>query len=237
MRVLTWNVHRRNPGPTWSYIHSYLQPDVAFVQEAPRQKKPELLSDWLWSEIGENSRWRAKGKYHWASGVGVFTGRLEPLVFEGLGSGWVVAARLAAGDRMLTLINGHMEYGQGLFATTSLHKVIDAVAPQLSGDDVILGGDLNVDPLWDDLHATRRHREVLKRLTDLGLFHVNTLLPKGTRTNRVSKHPYQIDHFFVSESLREIVRDVRVIVGSGVAVLSDHYPLLLDLDLPHRPTE
>jgi endonuclease/exonuclease/phosphatase family metal-dependent hydrolase len=152
---------------------------------------------------------------------------LEPIAFEELGPGWVLGARYRSDGPDLTLINVHVQFSDIRFSTDTLHQVIDIVEPRLSDGDVIFAGDLNVDARWDDVHGTTRHRQVLQRLTETGLFHANSLLPPGTYTNQ--KHPYQIDHFFVSGSLRESIEDVRVIVGSRVSALSDHYPLVLDL--------
>lgn len=95
----------------------------------------------------------------------------------------------------------------------------------------MFGGDLNVDRLYGEVIGTRRHAEALDRVEELGLFHVNSLLPQGARTYRESKHPYQDDHFFVSESLRGAIEDVAVLIGSRTAASSDHYPLLLELRL------
>jgi endonuclease/exonuclease/phosphatase family metal-dependent hydrolase len=156
---------------------------------------------------------------------------LTPLEFPSLVPGWVVGTRLELGDRHLTLVNVHVELDSDGLATTTLTRIIAELGDVLGGPDVIFGGDLNVDPLIDEVYGGHRHSEVLGRLRELGLFHVNSQLPPGVRTNAKSKHPFQIDHLFVSESLRESVEDVQVVVGSRILTLSDHFPLLLDLNL------
>jgi endonuclease/exonuclease/phosphatase family metal-dependent hydrolase len=231
VKVVTWNLNGRPPAQMWEYIDRSLGADVMLVQEAVATTGPGFGPDqWLWKEIGENSKYKDAGKYRWATGIRVRSGRLSPIDTTSLGPGWVVGATYEVDGRPITLINVHIELFPGRrYATTTLEYTIDALEGPLRSRHVIFGGDLNVDRLFDEVYGTRRNGRALDRLEALGLFHVNSLLPKGTRTFLKSKHPYQDDHLFVSESLRESIEDVRVIVGSRTAALSDHYPLLLDL--------
>jgi endonuclease/exonuclease/phosphatase family metal-dependent hydrolase len=233
LKVLTWNLNGRAPAKTWDYIDRSLGADVMFVQEAaPINEQGFGPDQWLWTEIGENSRFEDAGKYRWASGIRVRSGSLSTIDTKSLGPGWVVGATYEGAKRPITLINVHIQLFPGeRYATTTLEDTIAALEGPLSSQDVIFGGDLNVDRLMDDVYDTQRHGKALDRLETLGLFHVNSLLPKGTRTWRKGKHPYQDDHFFVSESLKESIEDVRVVVGSRTAALSDHYPLMLELHL------
>lgn len=233
MRVLTWNLNGRAPAQTWDYIDRFLGADVMFVQEAAAITGEGFGGDqWLWTEIGENSRFKDAGKYRWATGIRARSGRLSTINTTSLGPGWVVGATYEGAKRPITLINVHIELFPGKqYATTTLENTIAALEGPLRSQDVIFGGDLNVDRLFDEVYGSQRNGRALERLEALGLFHVNSLLPKGTRTWRKSKHPYQDDHLFVSESLRESVEDVCVVVGSRAAALSDHYPLVLELRL------
>lgn len=226
MKILTWNVQGRNPTEqTWAYIDS-LRPDIVFVQEAVAPTGPGFDSDrWLWKQIGDNSRFGSSKPYWWATGIRVSLGRLNPLDTSTLGPGWVVGATYEAEGRTLTLINAHIEIVET--ATATLLHTVTELEQVLRSDDVVFGGDLNVDRVYGEVHGTLRHAEALDRVGELGLFHVNELLPSGTRT--FVTHPYQDDHFFVSESLRDAIEDVTVLVGSRAATLSDHYPLLLEL--------
>lgn len=233
LKVLTWNLNGRAPGRTWEYIDRSLGADVMFVQEASAVNGQGFDPDrWLWTEIGENSRFKEDGEYRWATGIRVRSGRLRTIDTSSLGPGWVVGATYEGAKRPITLINVHIQLFPGeRWATTTLKNTIAELEVSLRGQDVIFGGDLNVDRLMDDVYDTQRHGEALDSLEALGLFHVNSLLPKGTRTWRKGKNPYQDDHFFVSESLKEAIEDVHVVVGSKTATLSDHYPLLLELRL------
>lgn len=233
LKVLTWNLNGRAPTETWEYIDRSLGADVMFVQEAQAINGKGFGPDqWLWAEIGENSRFKEDGKYRWATGIRVRSGRLSTIDTTSLGPGWVVGATYEGAKRPITLINVHIQLFPGeRYATTTLENTIAALEGPLRSGDVIFGGDLNVDRLFDEVYGTQRNGEALGRLEALGLFHVNSLLPKGTRTWQEGEHPYQDDHFFVSESLRESIEDVHVVVGSRAADLSDHYPLLLELRL------
>lgn len=229
-RLLTWNLNGRMPGPTWAYIDGSLQPDVMFVQESAASSGPGFDSSrWLWQEIGDNSRFGPEGRYTWATGIRVRSGSLTQIDTSTLGPGWVIAVAHEVEGRALTLVNAHIEIDG--YATETLKRTISVLEPVLEREDVVFGGDFNVDRLYGEVHGTPRHAEALDRVLELGLFHVNSLLPPGTRTYRKSKHPYQDDHFFVSQSLRDAIEDVAVVVGSRTAALSDHYPVLLELRL------
>jgi endonuclease/exonuclease/phosphatase family metal-dependent hydrolase len=233
LKVLTWNLNGRAPAETWEYIDRSLGADVMLVQEAAAISRPGFGPDqWLWTEIGENSKYKDAGKYKWATGIRVRSGRLSTIDTTSLGPGWVVAATYEGATRPITLINVHVELFPGKrYATTTLENTIAELEGPLGSQDVIFGGDLNVDRLFDEVYGTQRNAVALGRLEALGLFHVNSLLPKGTRTWRKGENPYQDDHFFVSESLKESIEDIHVVVGRRTADLSDHYPLLLELRL------
>jgi endonuclease/exonuclease/phosphatase family metal-dependent hydrolase len=238
VRVLTWNLNGREPNAIWTYIDQTLEADVMFVQEAVATSGESFGPDqWLWREIGRNSKYGAAGKYRWATGIRVRSGQLSAIDTTALGPGWVMGAIHEVGGEQITLISAHIELIPGRYATSTLEKTIQALGRPLSSPYVIFGGDLNVDRLFDRVYGTRRHVKALESIESLGLFHVNSLLPSGTRTYLKSANPYQDDHLYVSESLKESIEDVRVIVGSRTAALSDHYPLILDLRLPWVPSE
>jgi hypothetical protein len=234
VKVITWNVNGRPPRATWEYIDRFLGADIAFVQEAVAVTGPGFgPGQWLWEEIGANSKYKDRGRYQWATGIRARSGGLAPMDTSPLGPGWVVGATCELAGQPITLINVHIELfpDRCRLATATLNHTIDALAEHLGSPNVIFGGDLNVDRLMDGIHGGHRNAKVLDRLENLGLFDVNRLLPQKTRTFRGSDRPYQDDRLFVSESLKELIDDVRVIMGTRTAALSDHYPVVLELRL------
>jgi len=126
------------------------------------------------------------------------------------------------------------------------------------GDDVVLGGDLNVAPadadVWDPAvvhggtHVSEPERAAFRALLDLGL--VDAYRARHGETGRYTWWDYRagmfhknlgmrIDHLLVSGSVAGRVVDAEIDreARKGPPVPSDHAPLLIDLDEPGRPID
>ena len=229
MRFCTWNMNRRSPARVWPIIEQRIDPDFAFVQEAqePKHLAQERV---IWRAIGTNSRYGEKGRYHWATGIYSKEKPLRQLTAGELGHGWIVVAETDTSEGTLTLISIHVEPPLVGFYTESLDRILSELTPLLEeeGRLIVLGGDLNVDVLLDEVKGTTHNRRVIDRIEGFGLFHCNSLLPDGTRTFLTSEQPYQDDHLFVSRALASRA-SCRVLDDGDMSQFSDHYPLILEL--------
>jgi exodeoxyribonuclease III len=127
-----------------------------------------------------------------------------------------------------------------------------------AGDELILGGDLNIAPTDDDVwdatavhggtHVSEPERAAFQALLDIGL--IDGYRHEHAETGRFSWWDYRagmfhknfgmrIDHLLVSRTIAdrivdaEIDRDAR----KGPPIPSDHAPVLIDLDAPGRPID
>jgi endonuclease/exonuclease/phosphatase family metal-dependent hydrolase len=99
---------------------------------------------------------------------------------------------------------------------------------------VILGGDLNASPQWDDQYRTRSHRNFFQRLESLGLTDCQgTFTAERPRTLRhtTSRLPWVIDWIFASASLAAKVTEHQVIESEEMLSLSDHNPVVVTFEL------
>jgi exodeoxyribonuclease III len=131
--------------------------------------------------------------------------------------------------------------------------VRESVAP---GDQLVLGGDLNVAPTDDDVwdaaavhggtHVSEAERAAFRALVDLGL--TDAYRTRHAEKGRFSWWDYRagmfhknlgmrIDHLLVSPAVAARVVDAEIDreARKGPPVPSDHAPLLIDLDTPGRP--
>ena len=126
----------------------------------------------------------------------------------------------------------------------------------LSGDALVLGGDLNVAPtdvdVWDPAavhggtHVSEPERAAFRELLDLGLS--DAYRARHAETGRYTWWDYRagmfhknlgmrIDHLLVSATVadRLVGAEIDRAARKGPPVPSDHAPLVLDLDAAGRP--
>jgi hypothetical protein len=151
----------------WDYLLEVVNPDYALLQEA--QVIETTPGNARWIAVGTNSmKYGSAGKYRWGSAVWSRDHVLEEVPLESH-AGWVQAARIHTPESLL-LISVHVELDRQGRSIPMLHKILSNLTPVLEGaSNVILGGDLNADPAFDEQYGTRRHALAFERIEDLGL--------------------------------------------------------------------
>lgn len=227
MRIVTWNMgcgpkskYRSTHSQAWSYLVHELKPDVALVQEALfLAETPDLGGCLLWSE-----------KRGPDSGSAVF---LADCVQHERGvvcvEGSYIASALVTFECLNTeIVSIHVgpgNYRKHLVAVRDWLRERVVVSPTL-----IVGGDLNSSRQLDDWH-----RAYLDGLSEIGLHDCHWAL-HGSESHSFWGHQaahltLQDDHIFVSSSLASVVSSCRVVKNDTSIALSDHGPLVLELDL------
>jgi endonuclease/exonuclease/phosphatase family metal-dependent hydrolase len=237
----------------WDFLAA-LEADYALLQEAvppPGVPREDIVG--REGGIGESRQW--------GSLVVSFRGPLKeireaasvhhrtPMDLLQAWPGSVAIAETADG---LTLISmyGLME---NAYALTTVHRQLSDLTPLFDRSPrprVVLAGDLNLSSQLEEPDRAR-HRNALQRFETLGLVDALSLerppRPRladcpcsdepcrhvRTHVHSQSTKPWQDDYVFVSHSLETSVAACRA-VDSGSPdpwSLSDHCPLLLDLDL------
>ena len=133
------------------------------------------------------------------------------------------------------------------YAHTSLHRAISDLTPVLDsaahGMPVIVGGDFNTSSQFPSPHR-EAFRTVHERLTGLGLHNVSLrpedqLLAGCPCDDEPCRHlqtyegaiPYQDDYLYMSEDLVRRTRLVQMERTEAVQAVSDHFPLIVEVDL------
>jgi len=105
----------------------------------------------------------------------------------------------------------------------------------------IVAGDFNSSPRWDNDYGSKNHSAAIDRFRKLGLesaYHVFS----GDRQGAERQHPthwqrknrdapYHVDYAFLSRALMSKLSDVVIGRSDDWLSLSDHAPVLVDLDL------
>lgn len=233
MRVVSWNccqAFRKK----WEYVDAY-RPDLIVVPEAESiERQPDALLDRYpyraW--VGDNP---SKGLLVLGSDARPFS------IHEAYNPEhrYVLPLRVA-GALDLVLIGVWTQRDKGVGYTQHLSQALEEYEPLFRKHSIVIG-DFNANKMWDPEHRRDvTHSENVQWLEDHGLvsvYHSLTGEPQGEESaathafRRNPGNPFHIDYAFVSRSLMvgNPVLDVPPIaewIG-----LSDHGPLVLDLDL------
>jgi exonuclease III len=226
MRVVTWNMGRAKGAS--EYLLKKLDPDYALLQESyGREDDPHVC----WEAIGNTSvKYGDTVSYSWGSAVWSRDHQLKK-VDVGVPGGWVMAARPVDGPP-LTLISVHVELDKEGRSIPILHRMLSDLTPTLEKrrGQLVMGGDLNADVVFDEHYGTRRHAIAFERIEDLGLWHCNRLIPPGRRRTfrGRSRGPVMDDHLFVRTSMANRVVSCEVVADEDVP--GDHFPVMLELE-------
>ena len=198
LKVAAWNMghwtHRIESPQAWDYLDNVIAPDIALLQEAfpPVERRNEFC---LWREIKEK-------KGHWGSGV--LTKGLPlaevPLKRNDYPGALVVADVALPDTTQLVVISAYGQLDEHGYAITTLHRMLSDLTHLLDGKlraggrlKVIIGGDLNASPQWDDKYHVKTHRIFFQRLEAFGLVDCQGELtkdrPPTLRHNR-SEYPW-----------------------------------------------
>lgn len=163
LKVAAWNMghwtHRPVTQQAWDYLDRNIAPDIALMQEAvpPVERRNECC---LWREIDPKRRW---GSGVLAKGLPLTEVHLERNDYPGA---LVVADVILPDKSTLTVISLCGQMDRHGYAITTLHRMLSDLTHLLEGKlraggrpKVILGGDLNASPQYDDKYGTKTHRD------------------------------------------------------------------------------
>lgn len=246
MRVVTWNMNYWKRPAThaeaWDFVLNELRPDIALVQEAavPDGTGYEVLS------TKAVDRGTLKESV-WGSAILSRVGKPETKVALSAAD---VAARGAvqiascaiAGLGTTTLANIHSRLGEGTVKVIpNLRRTFEIIMCELQ-DRFIVGGDLNTGRLLgrvypkEYLHAAfwdEVDRSKLKESLPGGLEERQSYWGHGNDNKGPTRDMLQDDHLFFDAETIQQVGECRVWDTKKVRALSDHGPVVADLNCLH----
>jgi len=239
LRLVTWNMafwsHKTYLEEAWKYLFEEIDADIILLQES--QPTQELKNDpnLLWFEIG--------GTRDWGTGIYSKKSPIRQLPIKSDYTGSLLAGEVRINDTVqLTIISlyGFLEpVGNTRYAITTLHRMLSDLTGILNGHEggnrnIILGGDLNASIQCDMYDGGKAHQIFFQRLEDFKL--KNCYAPffgdfVQTHRHNKSDKPWQNDYFFISTTLSKNLKSCTVIDNEKVRRLSDHNPVLIELEL------
>lgn len=227
MRLCTWNCCSGPLDKKRSALNE-LSADVAVIPESPKLVTESERERWF----GDNSR----------KGLAILAApgfELVPIDVGGTLPRYVVPMQVRGPRPFLLLAvwaqnDGVNKYVRGVIRAIELCDGIVRSQP------TVALGDFNSNSIWDHKHPKgRNHTALVERLDSLGLvsaYHTYQGESHGAETRptffeyRHEHRPYHIDFCFIPKSWSAFVQNVTVGPFADWSPLSDHVPLIVDID-------
>mgnify|MGYP003969515973 CR=1 FL=1 len=241
LRVVTYNMRQGGSQANWSELLAATTPDLLLIQET---KDPAaLLEDvdhgldldhLLWVPV-EARRW---GSAMWWRGQAI-----RPISLPSF-EGWVVGGETRLESESIFVFSVHMPPERGSYLH-SANRMLDELKPIVQGGQLLLGGDWNVATARRDPDEERRNRPgelaLFDRLeSEFGLVsawrvaHPTGPLPQTLRWMKEPTTPYHCDGLFMPSGWATSNVSAHVLEGLPWTGLSDHNPVVVGFDNPHR---
>jgi endonuclease/exonuclease/phosphatase family metal-dependent hydrolase len=242
MKIVTYNMRAGGSPARWQTLLHVCKPDFALVQETrePREFPPDLLHD----EVLDRAGWTSAAHGKWSSALWARDGIRNALNLSGA-SWWTIGDVISSSLGELLLCCVHLAPLDGSYEA-SARAAIEAASQAAEGRPMIVGGAWNLtvsERASSDSRVTpKRDRELLRHLRDShglasawSIAHPEQDLPHTLRWSSNKEIPYHCDGFFVPVSWASRVRSVEVLTSASWTALSDHNPVVLDLDTSPLP--
>ena len=242
MRIATWNCYMGFRGEKAASLKR-LEANVTIVPECGRRDAhayaEATAQGVIWRDGNENS---VNGPGHETKGLAVFADNHEISLSSAYSDDFQVILPIkATGENPFHLLavwtkpkSRGLEWGYA----GMLCRAIEHYAGFLTEADSLVIGDFNSNKVFDG-DRTLNHSELDRRLTSLGLtsaYHAFHGEGQGEETRpthyfwRKRERPFHIDHCYMPKAWMPRLRSVSVGEYSDWGTLSDHVPLVVDLD-------
>ncbi len=226
--------HRKLEAEAWTYFVKELGCDVLLTQESFPHHDMVDEDHFIWNAIG--------GTRPWGSGVYSSKFKIKEYTFDNNFFGAVTAAEIELKDDLNLIfisVYGLMEKIQNVtYAIPNLHRIFSDLTGLLEGAGtkhrIILGGDLNASIQIDAQQTGNSHQVFFDRLREFGLVNCfDNYFDTYVQTHRhnLSEKPWQNDYFFISKKLEKYLVNCSVVDDEKVRKLSDHNPVIIELDI------
>jgi exonuclease III len=233
LRIVVWNCHQAFDKKL-AYLRR-LSPDIAVVPESANPETPKLKIE-LKNKNVKSQAWTGTNKQ---KGLGLYTFNqyeIEENSIETEGGAYTIRAEVK-GSIAMSLI---AMWTQGPGYVEEAHRTIEAYKTLMEKENVIFAGDFNSNKIWDKSHKPN-HSNLISRLEDefelTSIYHDFFKELQGAETRATIyftynvQRPYHIDYIFIPKKWLPLVRSVEVRPFAECRGLSDHCPLILDIDL------
>ena len=227
IKIVTWNIDfKTDKSKLWDYIDNKIDPDILMLQEC--KTFPDSYQS-AGKHIG--------GTRSWGSVVLSKKYPLQPISVPNH-DGWVAGATIKIDDLDLFVFSIHAKLKDiGKYVVPHLKIIFKDImlsAGKAKSKNIVIGGDFNAARLYDNVYSQPDESSHVKFFewleTNFNLVSVTGNEEIQTMRGN-SKHPYQNDDIYVSNSLGKQLKNPQVLFDEQIDQLSDHNPVVVTLDL------
>ena len=238
LKFSTWNMahwsHKKHDEEAWRYFTEELDCDVLLFQESYPNDNILNSEQLIWEAI--------VGSRNWGTGIYSSNYKITNYSFNNNFTGAVSAAEVEISPDFKPIVISLYGIFETIlnvgYAIPNLHRIFSDLTGILEGRDtkhrVILGGDLNASLQVDEQYPGNKHRVLFDRIREFGLVNCfDDYFDDFVQTHRHSRSskPWQNDYFFLSKRLKGHLVDCKVINDTKIQKLSDHNPVVIELDV------
>jgi hypothetical protein len=232
MRLIVWNCHQGLDKKI--ELIAGLRPDIAIIPECAKPQNPKLATMLTKFEIAK-SAWIGNNQ-HKGLGLFVFSNSIKTGPVETRGGKFSMRIDLNIGEEISLIAM----WTQGPGYVEEAHATVEAYKELFKEKSVIFAGDLNSNKIWDS-SRTLNHSALVKRLREEfslhSVYHHHFAEEQGKESRPTlcftynEKKPYHIDYIFIPEKWLSKIKAVELGEFRNWKHLSDHCPLIVDIDL------
>jgi endonuclease/exonuclease/phosphatase family metal-dependent hydrolase len=142
---------------------------------------------------------------------------------------FLAAADISGPEGKSRTVSVHLYPHSGKAHQVNLSALFDTLKAHMPEGRFVAGGDINAARGFDVNYQGRRYEKFFASVAKRGLHDCYFGLHGEEQRTFWGKGEYQLDHFFVEESGKALVRKCEVITTPEAQRLSDHSPVLLEL--------
>lgn len=238
MKIATFNMRGGGSRWHWSRVITTFKADIVFAQET---RTPSVLAaQGRDTHRLRDAHWEPAGHGKWGSAIWVRQGAFTPRVCSGP-TWWAAGGELATDDGAFLVCSVHVAPHKSSYVS-SANRFLDQLATISNGRPTILGGDWNLtvsERHQDDARKLSNGERVLQQRVrdEFGLVSVwsamypGAPLPQTLRWSNAPKTPYHCDGILVPAAWATRLREVRVVSTRAWRALSDHAPVVAEIDM------
>jgi len=243
MRIISYNLRGGGSGKVhWSKVFDDFAPDIFLVQESyePSEHLPPLLH----GDLHRNACWKCVEGLKWGSAVcvrGKTARKLDLPDFHGHVVGVEVdgTAFPISDGRPIRIFSVHAPDRGGY--QRAVNSILDMIGENLGEGDLVIGGDFNLTvgerheaeeqkTSKADLAILARLRDEFDLVSAWQSANAGSPLPQTLRWAKDKVTPFHCDGIFIPQRWTSRVRSCTVVSGQEWITLSDHNPVMVELE-------
>lgn len=235
MRIVTWNMgcnipastYRKHHDEAWTYLLDELRPDIALVQEAVVAKM-QAARDF------KVTLCELASKYDAGTAV-LLRNNMEaseaPKISVSSAT-YVATVRVGTSAGAMQVASVHVYPGKEQHA--DLARLVELIGSTLADQPLVIGGDFNAARHFDTVYGGKKYGRFFEAMGSAGFHDAHWGLHAREVQSfwgKKAKELYQDDHFFISKTWASRVLSCEVKDNEIVRRVSDHGPVVLELDV------